>query len=249
LTSLRDAIFVYLFSFRMKTTKSGFLNNCKQYILYITAILLFNVGNLVAQTDTTGMMRFDRPEFAKADSSLPVKQKPARIVIPAKATMMAASFPGLGQVYNRKYWKIPIVYAGFGALGYSIVINSRGFNNYLNAYSDLTDGIPETISYQELLSTFDPGSIDPALEADNYNSQENSWVKERLLNAVGYYRKNRDLSYIGVGFWYLLSILDAHVDAVLYDFDISRDLSVTVEPVPIAISHGSTIGLGMKVTF
>lgn len=178
-----------------------------------------------------------------------VQAEPIRIVIPVKATMMAAAFPGLGQVYNKKYWKIPFVYLGFGALGYSIINNSQNFNDYLNAYSHLTDGIPETVGYQELGLSFDPGEIDPALEAENYDAQTHSWIKDQLLNAVSYYRKYRDLSYIGVGFWYLISILDAHVDAVLFDYDISPDLSITIEPVPITMAYGRTVGVGVKVRF
>ena len=63
---------------------------------------------------------------------------------PLKATMMAVSFPGLGQIYNRKYWKIPVVYAGFGALIYAAGFNWKNYNLYMKAYQDFTDNIPET---------------------------------------------------------------------------------------------------------
>jgi hypothetical protein len=166
-----------------------------------------------------------------------------------KATMMAAALPGLGQVYNRKFWKIPLVYAGFGALGYSIIRNSQNFDGYLTAYQDITDDVPETNSYEKYTPSFDSGEIDPALGADNYNPQTHSWVKDQMLNAISYYRRYRDLSYIGVGFWYILSILEAHVDAVLADYDISPELSLSVEPVPIRTVYGTTMGVGIKVTF
>lgn len=172
-----------------------------------------------------------------------------RVLSPVKATMMAAAFPGLGQIYNRKYWKIPLVYAGFGALGYSIMRNSQNFNGYMAAYQDLTDEIPETMRYQEYTPSFDPGEIDPALGADNYNAQTYTWVKDQMLNAVSYYRRYRDLSYIGVGFWYILSILDANVDAVMSDYDISPDLNVSVNPVPVNTVYGNTMGVGVKLTF
>ncbi len=172
-----------------------------------------------------------------------------RVLSPVKATMMAAAFPGLGQVYNRKYWKIPLVYAGFGALGYSIMRNSQNFNGYMEAYQDLTDDVPETMNYQEYTPSFDPGEIDPALGADNYNAQTHTWVKDQMLNAVSYYRRYRDLSYIGVGFWYILSILDANVDAVMSDYDISPNLNVSVNPVPVNTVYGNTMGVGVKLTF
>ncbi|MBN1387804.1 MAG: hypothetical protein JW965_05110 [Bacteroidales bacterium] len=173
----------------------------------------------------------------------------ARVLSPVKATMMAAAFPGLGQVYNRKYWKIPLVYAGFGALGYSIIRNSQNFDGYMQAYQDLTDDVPETTSYEKYTPLFDSGEIDPALEADNYNPQTHSWVKDQMLNAISYYRRYRDLSYIGVAVWYIVSILDANVDAIMSDYDISPELNISVEPVQLRTVYGPTMGLGVKVTF
>lgn len=183
------------------------------------------------------------------DSLSLVLNKSMRIIEPTKATLMAAAFPGLGQLYNRKYWKIPLVYAGFGALTYSIIYNTRGFNDYFNAYQDLTDGIPETVSYQDKLIFFDPDEIDPALSSESYDAHSNSTAKDQLLNGISYYRKYRDLSYIGIGLWYVISILDANVDAVLYYYDVSPDLNVRVEPAPINTGYCKTIGLGLSVTF
>lgn len=172
-----------------------------------------------------------------------------RVLSPVKATMMAAAFPGLGQVYNRKYWKIPLVYAGFGALGYSIIRNSQNFDGYMKAYQDLTDDVPETVSYEKYTSSFDSGEIDPALGADNYSAQTHSWVKDQMLNAISFYRRYRDLSYIGVGIWYIVSILDANVDAIMSDYDIGPELQLSVEPVQLNTVYGTTMGLGVKVTF
>ncbi len=172
-----------------------------------------------------------------------------RVVLPVKATMMAAAFPGLGQVYNRKYWKIPLVYAGFGALGYSIVWNSQNFNGYMTAYQDLTDDITETTGYEKYTGAFDSGEIDPALGAENYSAQTHATVKNQLLNGVSYYRRYRDLSYIGVGLWYIISILDANVDALMSDYDISPELRMSIEPVPVPTVYGSTVGVGVTLTF
>ena len=119
----------------------------------------------------------------------------------------------------------------------------------MEAYQDLTDGVPETVSYEKYTSAFDSGEIDPALEADNYNPQTHSWVKDQMLNAISFYRRYRDLSYIGVGIWYIVSILDANVDAIMSDYDISPELKLSVEPVQLSTVYGPTMGLGVKVTF
>ena len=163
---------------------------------------------------------------------------------PVRATMYAAALPGLGQIYNRKYWKVPLVYAGFGALGYAVTFNSRNYNMMISAYQDFTDIIPETDSYIELLTSLDPSEYDPVLHPDTYNPSTASWVKTQLLNGVDYYRKYRDLSYIGIAAWYLITIIDAHVDASLFDYDISDNLKATLAPVTATFA-----GLAPGITF
>lgn len=177
------------------------------------------------------------------------KEKP--VISPLKATMLAAAFPGMGQIYNRKYWKIPIVYAGFGAVAYSIIYNSSNFNSYLEGYQDLTDDIPATDSYRKLLtnSAYTPEQIDQALGSDEFDPQVASWVEDQLRNAVDYYRKYRDLSYIGVAAWYLITIIDAHVDANLADYDVGENLNVKLEPVTVNTPGGNGMGFGVKLTF
>src|SRR5450756_1980757 len=78
---------------------------------------------------------------------------------PLKASMMAVAFPGLGQIYNRKIWKIPLVYAGFGGLIYSVGLNSKNYIKYMKAYQDFKDAIPATKSY-EVLILADPTTYD-----------------------------------------------------------------------------------------
>ncbi|MCK7539145.1 MAG: DUF5683 domain-containing protein [Marinilabiliales bacterium] len=92
--------------------------------------------------------------------------------------MYAAALPGLGQIYNRKYWKVPIVYAGFGALGYAVTFNTQNYNTFINAYQDFTDIIPETDSYLDLLVK--SGSLDqydPVLYPETYDPSNEAWVK------------------------------------------------------------------------
>jgi hypothetical protein len=165
--------------------------------------------------------------------TIPARKEKARryIVEPVRSTMFAAALPGLGQIYNRKYWKVPFVYAGFGALGYAVSFNTKNYNSFISAYQDFTDIIPETDSYLELLASLNPAEYDPILHPETYNPSTEAWVRPTLLNGVDYFRKYRDLSYIGIAAWYLLTIIDAHVDASLFDYDITDDLRASVVPL------------------
>ena len=137
---------------------------------------------------------------------------------PLKATMLAVSFPGIGQIYNRKYWKIPLVYGGFGGLLYYMSwINSSNYITYIKAYQDFTDANPETVSYLVLTPLLNPTDYDPVLFPETYKTGCTSYYEDGLLRMVDYYKRYRDLSYIGIGAWYLISILDANVDASLYE--------------------------------
>lgn len=215
------------------------IQNISMTVLLAIVCLMLSAA-VMAQTDT--LVTFPSPVVIPV-----IKEKP--VISPLKATMLAASFPGLGQVYNRKYWKIPIVYAGFGAVGYSIAFNTSNFNNYLKGYQDLTDDIPGTDSYRKLLgkTAYTPEQIDKALGSDEYDPKLGSWVEDQFRNAVDYYRRYRDLSYIGVAVWYLITIIDAHVDANLADYDVGENLRLEVEPVTINYPGVNGIGLGMGV--
>ncbi len=125
---------------------------------------------------------------------------------PTKAAMLSATLPGLGQIYNRKYWKVPIIYAGLGAVGYFINFNNTEYQKWRKAYTYRVDGNPNTVD-----------------DFPNHST-------EVLRRAMNYYRRNLEISYIAGGFIYLLGILDAVVDAHLMDFDVSEDLSINVQP-------------------
>ncbi len=185
---------------------------------------------------------------AQSADTLPVRKERAKRynIEPIRSTMFAAALPGLGQIYNRKYWKVPFVYAGFGALGYAVTYNTKNYNTFISAYQDFTDIIPETDSYIELLVNQDPKDYDPVLSPKTYRPSTEAWVKTTLLNGVDYYRKYRDLSYIGIAAWYLLTIIDAHVDASLFDYDITDDLRASVVPLNFnytGVSPGITFAL------
>lgn len=126
---------------------------------------------------------------------------------PKKATLLSAAFPGLGQLYNKKYWKMPVIYVGFAALTYAVTFNNSRYKTYRNAYIKRNDG--------------DPATIDPFV--DIYSSQDLATLK----NA---YHRYRDLSVIGMAALYFLNIIDANVDAQLFTFDVSDDLSFNLSP-------------------
>jgi hypothetical protein len=205
-----------------------------QKIKIILIILVFYLSqNLIAQ-DTISVSKPVKPAF-----------KPE----PLKATMLAVAFPGLGQVYNRKYWKLPIVYAGFGGLIYSVSVNTKKYNEMMKAYQDFTDRIPETDSYIPLIKWAEPPEYDPVLYPDSYDPANASWVKDNLLEAVDYYKKYRDLSYIGIAAWYLITILDANVDASLANFDVTNKLDLEVAPLQLPVPGGIGAGLNIRLIY
>ena len=126
---------------------------------------------------------------------------------PQRATLYSAVLPGAGQIYNRKYWKAPIVWGGLGACFYFVQRNGKEYRRYKDAYLALTDGDPSTTD------EFD-GRISAA----------------QLLDVTDTYRKWRDMSYIATGLVYILNIVDAIVDANFVRFDVGRDLSLGVGP-------------------
>ncbi|NQU87895.1 MAG: hypothetical protein HQ541_19270, partial [Mariniphaga sp.] len=150
-----------------------------------------------------------------ANDSIPIQKE--EIHSPKKATIYSAILPGLGQAYNKKYWKIPIIYAGFGVIVYFIDYNNNWYRLFKNAYVDLsvTTGFDKEVfisKYKEdlpLLSTID---YDNSVEMKN--------TLDYLTKYQDYSRRNRDLLIIGTAVFYALNIIDASVDAHLFDFDI-----------------------------
>ena len=199
-------------------------------ILIIIILHLICVQQNICAQDTVAVAKPVRHKF-----------KPETL----RATMLAVSFPGLGQIYNRKVWKIPLVYAGFGALIYAAGFNSNHYLMYMKAYQDFTDNEPKTDSYLKLIAT-DPSTYDPVLYPNSYSSSAYSYYKDGLLRYVDYYKRYRDLSYIGIAGWYLISILDANVDASLFNYDISPNLNITLLPMQMSLP-GGFVGAGLSV--
>ncbi len=169
---------------------------------------------------------------------------------PRKAALYAAVLPGLGQIYNRKWWKVPVVYAGFATLGYFVWFNGSNYIKYRDAYLDFTDKNPGTASYLNLISSsIDPATYDDVRHPDTYNQENRDWIESQLKNGMAYYKRYRDLSMIGMAGWYILTILDALVDAQLYDFDITPDLTMRMVPAIQPDGTGTAAGLTCRFTF
>ena len=156
---------------------------------------------------------------------------------PTKATWLALVIPGGGQIYNRKYWKLPIFYGGFAGCAYALTWNSKMYKDYSTAYKDAMNGNMQSSSITDLLP---PG----------YKISETQ-LKELLRKRKDTYRRYRDLSifaFIGV---YLLSVIDAYMDAELSNFDITPDLSMKVEPAVIdnRINNSSNRSVGLQCSF
>ena len=160
---------------------------------------------------------------------------------PTKSTWLAIVFPGGGQIYNRKYWKLPIVYGGFIGCLYAYNWNTQMYKDYRQAYLDIMDSDPNSDSYKDF---FRPG----------YDFEQNKeYLTEVFKKRKDRYRRWRDLSifaFIGV---YVVSVIDAYVDAQLASFDISEDLNLTLQPEmkPSGIGGSTTgfYGLNCNITF
>jgi hypothetical protein len=223
--------------------KRGFHN------ILIIAILLIPIHMTLSAQDTIPVstsVKSALDTIAAATSS----EKNIKLS-PLKATMLAATFPGAGQIYTKRYWKVPIVYAGFGGLGYAVAYNSKWYNTFTKAYNDFTDQSPETASYVDLIRGIPREVYDPSLNSDQYNAETSSYIEDQLLNKVDYFRRYRDLSLIGIGAWYLLSILDANVDASLFDYDVSENINLSVAPFQFPLYNYAAVGVNLtfKINF
>ncbi len=157
--------------------------------LLLAAILSLMIFSSQAQSDTTYIDSVPRHS-------------------PTKATLLSLALPGAGQAYNKKYWKIPIVYAAIGSAFYFAREQDKSFNEFKDAYVARVDDDPNTVD-------------------DKY---QNVYSDENLLSLIDYHRENRDLLYVLTVVAYVLNVVDAAVDAHLYYFDVSDDLSANLRP-------------------
>ncbi len=144
--------------------------------------------------------------------------------IPRKALLYSAIFPGMGQVYNKKYWKLPIVYGGF----YMLTYVAFGYNDLYNQYK------------KELFEVVrDPTFAPPS-----------GYTESQLRSVTEFYRRQRDFFLILDGMWYLLQLVDAHIDAHLRDFDLNPQLKVTLGPsIQQSPFYGQASGISLTIKF
>ncbi len=168
--------------------------------------------------------------------------KPRFVPDPQKATWLAVVFPGAGQIYNRKYWKLPIVYGGFIGCLYAYNWNSQMYSDYRQGYLDIMDTDPNTKSYEDF---FRPG----------YDFEKNKeYIKDVFKKRKDRYRRWRDMSVFAFIAVYALSVIDAYVDAQLSNFDINDDINMTLNPQLIrgngaTGTDGNYYGLNCNITF
>ena len=142
---------------------------------------------------------------------------------PQRALWLALVIPGAGQIYNRKYWKLPLIYGGFMGCIYALSWNNMMYKDYSQAYLDIMDDDPGTASYNKFLHL--------GVQIDQSNEDR---YKKLFKNRKDKYRRWRDLSFFAMLGVYALSVIDAYVDAELSEFDISKDLSLRVTPAVIS---------------
>ena len=202
---------------------------------------------VVAPADTT----FSAKDSLKLNSMLQVAtKKPKRDWSTwrpdtKRAMWLAIVLPGAGQIYNRKYWKLPIIYGGFVGCAYAITWNNQMYHDYSQAYMDIMDDDPTTDSYNQFLHL---GATIDASNMDRY--------KEIFRKRKDRYRRWRDMGvFVMIGV-YAFSIIDAYVDASLSEFDISDDLTLRVEPAFMNSNpqrrnpfRSGTLGLQCSLTF
>jgi hypothetical protein len=187
-------------------------------------------------------LAFLSPQVGKAQDTLHVKvkaQDTLRLDVkdtifkirhyPTRAAILSAVLPGSGQIYNKKYWKLPLIYGGMGVLGYYIIHFNNLYQKYLNAY----------IRYNKF--------GDKSLLIGLPKFSETSDINRQLVWYKDNYRRYRDMDVLLLGAVYVLNIIDATVDAYFFNYDISDDLSLRIEPT-IINSYASKVTPGLKLS-
>lgn len=217
-----------------------------------TALPVDNVENVLASADTA--LVDDVQALASDTMSMLSGEKHAPKVPkrdwstwrpnPQRAMWLAMVIPGGGQIYNRKYWKLPIIYGGIMGCLYAMNWNNMMYKDYSQAYLDIMDSDPTTESYNKFLHL-----------GKKIDSSNESRYKQIFKSRKDRYRRWRDLSFFCLVGVYAFSIIDAYVDAELSEFDISKDLSLKVEPTVIGGGmsgnrlEASSIGVNCRFKF
>jgi len=185
--------------------------------------------------------------------SIQLQKVDIKVHSPHKATLYSL-IPGMGQIYNKKYWKLPLVYGAFAGTIYGINWNNSRYTKYKVAYTDFVHF--QEFKYQEEGGTIERPNTDSFTKLNNQidfdlSSQDtDDWYEGALKNMKDKYKRDRDFMYIVTFGVYVLSIIDATVDAHFYDFSIDDDLSLRIEPMVTNVAlGGNSIGLNCRFTF
>ncbi len=212
----------------------------KNWVLFLLLITIFGVGSCMAQTttstqpskvDNTERILSDSTQLLQKDTVEKVRFKLIKSILdkkypnPNRAAAMSLIIPGSGQIYNKKYWKLPIVYGALGGLGYLIVDSSSEYRSFRDAYTAVIDDDPNTINPFSTLG------------------------ESSLLSIRDRFNKRRQQGYIFFALTWILNSLDAYVDAHLNSFDVSEDISMIVNPVGVQLGDSSGYGLSLRFTY
>ncbi|MPQ45676.1 hypothetical protein GCQ56_01535 [Marinifilum sp. N1E240] len=203
----------------------------------------------------TSILKVEAQQFT-ADT-VQVVESNVKIHSPHKATMYSVILPGLGQAYNKKYWKIPILYAGIGATIYAINWNTKNFKRYKNGFKDFSNYYDFKYQDPDLETPIDEPSTKryedlytDGFDFENSSSSFDSWFKTQLKNKKDSYKQDRDLSYIILAGVYVLNIIDAAIDAHFTNFNVNDNLTIRVEPaVSYSALSGNSLGFRCQITF
>lgn len=168
--------------------------------------------------DTLGLTQLSDSLLMQVDAAVRKPFKPD----PIRALWLSLVLPGAGQIYNHKYWKLPIIYGGFLGCAYALSWNNQMLSDYSQAYLDIMDNDPNSKSYEKML----PMGYDITGREEQF--------KTIFKNKKNYYRKYRDMSIFAFAAVYAIAAIDAYVDAELSTFDISEDLSMRIVPTIIS---------------
>lgn len=209
----------------------------KNWVL-LGLILLFS-GRVAAQTEgkkdslnseKLPAVVMDSTTLAKADSLKNVKKK--WMPVPKTATRLAL-IPGAGQLYNRDYWKAPIVYLAFGGGLYTYYLNTVKYHDFLDAYKSFYIWDKSSADYGKKKKELQSADAKVPVKVRNLLNTSSEYVdatEDQIIRQKNYWRRNRGFAIIVTGLIYTLSIIEANVAAHLKTFDLSDDLTLNVSP-------------------
>jgi hypothetical protein len=188
------------------------MNKCVfNRVIFLSILLFFVVFGYAQQNDS----------IVKLENTKQNQESKVKLHSPKKAALMSTIIPGLGQVYNKKYWKLPIIYGAYGYATYSLINNHKFYVKYRNAYAQRVDDIEDN---ETLLPEYKTEDL-------------------RIIKNI--YWKDRDLNFLILIGLHALNILDAAVDAHLFYFDISDDLTFNIKPSSQQLSFGRSQAAGI----